>query len=1082
MGNNISEMLQAEFPVTFKCHGCKTPFKPDNKVLQCKTGHNFCEGCKETKSECHECNETFLGTRNLALEEIVKQAHETDKKGFIQQFESPKLVLGKPSEAPGWIKCDGKELPGNAVVGGEFSGVPSYVGRALHDGSLIPGKINPNTATCFVGWNGNEFEKDEFEVLCGINSIWVKCSGANIPSNAFPGGKTHNGELLYIGRANHNGTLAIGSVQKSYSACFVSYAEKEYEYKDYEIFVTDDASLITPVIATVPETKPVAATEKKPDIEEKLWRSCIGTNVPANAVQGGHDVDEEPLYIGRVKHEGAITPGKVNADHGLCYVPFGGKEYSRNEYEVLCGVKGSWIPCTQDNIPKNAFIGGKTETGETLYIGRVKHENTITLGKVKPSAEEKSEPDFTKFDEIFSCPICYENFRPKHKIVQCKLGHSICERCFGLVTGCPVCRNKFEGTRNFIMEELINQIYVVEPDKLSNLIHEIRVKVNERIESDNGENPNVKNLVWVPSTSNPFPNNAVSASYNKQGHPLYIGRVKHGHSLLPGKVNPLHKLCYYSYNGFEHSSDKYETLVAINDSTENSWKSCSDGDVPNNAFPVGQTEDGEVLYVGRAFHEGVLTHGQIQPSKGVCMLPFYDLEVKVRNYEVFVDEHILTWISLNSINMADALKLDDILSCPVCYENFKPNMKILQCRSGHAMCESCHEKLKECPVCKEVLIGTRNFVMEEMIKKLRRLSTGALMSLDDDVSPVATTGEDLNGIDSDTDGDDADGVENEPDNVMSEADKKKEAKKAKKKEKMKLKKQQKQQQKSESGTNEKLEQPSTSTASASVNNTTTVTSGLIEIKSPQKRANSENDESLETKRKKIELRENLSIKDPAQPKGLFPCPTNDKDQPESQCQSKIPFCRIYNHLRSIHPDRLLTTEATIQNNDLVAHCELDIKVPVADYRHVIKVKEFGLFVLVFSAEREMFGEECTVNLVKAFVKVVGTVSVGKQFSYKLEVAIGKYVAKCADFCHHSFTDESTLVPTEQCLTLKVSKLSRFARLKLEISKNTGSRARQPLKTEVQIIPNFGSTNHQGETRSANQRKTHAHKKKKNKKH
>uniref|UniRef100_A0A336ML91 CSON003397 protein n=1 Tax=Culicoides sonorensis TaxID=179676 RepID=A0A336ML91_CULSO len=540
MGNNISEMLQAEFPVTFKCHGCKTPFKPDNKVLQCKTGHNFCEGCKETKSECHECNETFLGTRNLALEEIVKQAHETDKKGFTQQFESPKLVLGKPSDGPGWIKCDGKELPGNAVVGGEYSGVPLYVGRALHDGSLIPGKINPNTATCFVGWNGNEFEKDEFEVLCGINSIWVKCSGANIPSNAFPGGKTHNGELLYIGRANHNGTLAIGSVQKSYSACFVSYAEKEYEYKDYEIFVTDDASLITPVIATVPETKPVevvAATEKKPDIEEKLWRSCIGTNVPANAVQGGHDVDEEPLYIGRVKHEGAITPGKVNADHGLCYVPFGGKEYSRNEYEVLCGVKGSWIPCTQDNIPKNTFIGGKTETGETLYIGRVKHENTITLGKVKPS-------------------------------------------------------------------------------------------------------PNVKNLVWVSSTSNPFPNNAVSASYNKQGHPLYIGRVNHGHSLLPGKVNPLHKLCYFSYDGSEHSSDKYETLVAINDSTENSWKSCSDGDVPNNAFPAGQTEDGEVLYVGRAFHEGVLTHGQIQPSKGVCMLPFYDLEVKVRNYEVFVDEHV----------------------------------------------------------------------------------------------------------------------------------------------------------------------------------------------------------------------------------------------------------------------------------------------------------------------------------------------------------------------------------------------------------------------------------------------------------
>lgn len=77
----------------------------------------------------------------------------------------------------------------------------------------------------------------------------------------------------------------------------------------------------------------------------------------------------------------------MNADAGLCYIPFGGKEYSRNEYEVLCGAKGTWVQCSQDTIPKNAFIGGKADTGETLYIGRVKHENTLTIGKVKPSVK-----------------------------------------------------------------------------------------------------------------------------------------------------------------------------------------------------------------------------------------------------------------------------------------------------------------------------------------------------------------------------------------------------------------------------------------------------------------------------------------------------------------------------------------------------------------------------------------------------------------------------------------------------------------------------------------------------------------------
>lgn len=355
--------------------------------------------------------------------------------------------------------------------------------------------------------------------------------------------------------------------------------------------------------------------------------------------------------------------------------------------------------------------------------------------------------------------------------------------------------------------------------------------------------------------------------------------------------------------------------------------------------------------------------------------------------------------------------------------------------------------------------------MEEMVKKLRRLSTGALMSLDDDV-PVGMT------IASDCDSQgDSDAVEE-----MSKEDKKKEERKAKKKEKMKLKKQLKQQ-KSDPQSEAQVVNglvvgaPSTSattSAEPAPLPTTTI-----------KRSSSDTNQCLENKRQKTQIRETLAIKSPPQPRGLFPCPANDKDQPQLQCQSKIPFCRLYNHLRSLHSDRLLEIETVINSNNLVAHCDLEIPVPVSDYRHVIKVKEFGLFVLVFHAEREMFGEECTVNCVTGFVKMVGTVSAAKHFNYKLEVAIGKYVASCSDMCHYSFTEEGSILLSDQCLALKVSKLSRFARVKLEIMKNTGSRTRQPLTTNVQIIPNFGSSNHQGE--NSNQRKQH-NKKKKNKKH
>lgn len=370
-------------------------------------------------------------------------------------------------------------------------------------------------------------------------------------------------------------------------------------------------------------------------------------------------------------------------------------------------------------------------------------------------------------------------------------------------------------------------------------------------------------------------------------------------------------------------------------------------------------------------------------------------------------------------------------------------------------------------------MGTRNFVMEEMVKKLRRLSTGALMSLDDDVSPVAGAAKKVSECESQSDEESDNAIE------LSLADKKKEERKAKKKEKMKLKKQLKQQKApmSESHVRSVSEQPSTS-MDASVTLESASSGDLRQKTAQSKRANTDPIQSLETKRQKQQIRETLSLKTPPQPRGLFPCPTNDKDQPDQLCQSKIPFCRLYNHLRSLHSDRLVVTETVVDSDNLIARCELEIKVPVIDYRHVIKVKEFGLFVLVFSAEREMLGEECTVNRVTGFVKMVGTVSASKNFSYKLEVAIGKYVATCADMCHYSFTDEGSVLLTDQCLALKVSKLSRFARVKVELMKNTGSRTRQPLTTDVQIIPNFGSTNHQGE--SANQRKQH--KKKKNKKH
>lgn len=50
--------------------------------------------------------------------------------------------------------------------------------------------------------------------------------------------------------------------------------------------------------------------------------------------------------------------------------------------KILCEQRFEWIPNCGGNIPYNAVVGGRTCDGESLYIGRVYHEGSHTVGKV----------------------------------------------------------------------------------------------------------------------------------------------------------------------------------------------------------------------------------------------------------------------------------------------------------------------------------------------------------------------------------------------------------------------------------------------------------------------------------------------------------------------------------------------------------------------------------------------------------------------------------------------------------------------------------------------------------------------------
>jgi hypothetical protein len=66
-----------------------------------------------------------------------------------------------------WVKSSGHNIPANAVVGGqEQDGKLLYIGRALYNGMLVPGKIVANVGQgIYIPYFGKEIELPAYEIL-----------------------------------------------------------------------------------------------------------------------------------------------------------------------------------------------------------------------------------------------------------------------------------------------------------------------------------------------------------------------------------------------------------------------------------------------------------------------------------------------------------------------------------------------------------------------------------------------------------------------------------------------------------------------------------------------------------------------------------------------------------------------------------------------------------------------------------------------------------------------------------------------------------------------------------------------------
>ncbi|KAM7283691.1 natterin-3 [Ixodes scapularis] len=138
-----------------------------------------------------------------------------------------------------WVICLEDRIPYHAVPGGEDSGETIYIGRAVHNGSVIPGKVVPSHRCCYVSADGAEHSHHEYQALVTESSQfdWIPASDGFLPSGAVQGGSCVTGEPLYIGRTYHEGTLTIGKIQPSHRCLYIPYGGEEHCYHDYEVLV-----------------------------------------------------------------------------------------------------------------------------------------------------------------------------------------------------------------------------------------------------------------------------------------------------------------------------------------------------------------------------------------------------------------------------------------------------------------------------------------------------------------------------------------------------------------------------------------------------------------------------------------------------------------------------------------------------------------------------------------------------------------------------------------------------------------------------------------------------------------------------
>ncbi|KAI9105563.1 hypothetical protein DFS34DRAFT_17557 [Phlyctochytrium arcticum] len=134
-----------------------------------------------------------------------------------------------------WVLTSKGHIPPGAFVAGrDIDGSLMYVARAMHQGSLIPGRTSPAFHDgCRIPWNGKEIFKQTYEILIAPAQYlqWVECSSGKwvVPAGIEPldVGYEADGMPLYAGQVAHEyNSLQLGKCGGHLSGCLIAFSKE----------------------------------------------------------------------------------------------------------------------------------------------------------------------------------------------------------------------------------------------------------------------------------------------------------------------------------------------------------------------------------------------------------------------------------------------------------------------------------------------------------------------------------------------------------------------------------------------------------------------------------------------------------------------------------------------------------------------------------------------------------------------------------------------------------------------------------------------------------------------------------------